>query len=99
MQYEKSSRATNMIYTQMFIALLLDQLVFGHSPELLSMIGSAMILGSAIYVALIQNSQKKLDQDRPGTTQDEETGLMQEIDGDEHDIELPERHPKTTVSK
>jgi hypothetical protein len=99
MMYEKSSRATNMIYTQMFIALLLDQLVFGHSPELLSMIGSAMILGSAIYVALLQSAQKKVDPDRVGTVQDEEAGLMEGMEDDNNDIEMPERHTKTTANE
>ncbi|KAK2625119.1 hypothetical protein QTJ16_005488 [Diplocarpon rosae] len=45
------ARATNMIYTNMIFALLLDKLVFGQSPGLWSVAGSALILGSAVFVA------------------------------------------------
>ena len=52
LQYEKSSRATNMVYTQMLFALGFDKLVFGTSLGWLSIVGSSLILGSAIYVAV-----------------------------------------------
>ncbi|OAG07641.1 uncharacterized protein CC84DRAFT_1068377, partial [Paraphaeosphaeria sporulosa] len=51
LQYEKSSRATNMVYVQMLFALSFDKLVFGTTPSALSIVGSSLILGSAIYVA------------------------------------------------
>ncbi|KAI6823608.1 hypothetical protein KC340_g5021 [Hortaea werneckii] len=49
--YEKSSRATNMTYTQMLFALTFDKLIFGHTPDLMSIAGSTLIVGSALYVA------------------------------------------------
>ena len=52
LQYEKSSRATNMVYTQMLWALGFDKLIFGTTPGWLSIIGSSLILGSAIFVAV-----------------------------------------------
>ncbi|KAF2273238.1 uncharacterized protein EI97DRAFT_461308 [Westerdykella ornata] len=52
LQQEKSSRATNMVYTQMLFALFFDKLVWGTTPGLLSIVGSSLILGSAIYVAM-----------------------------------------------
>ncbi|KAF2101083.1 hypothetical protein NA57DRAFT_24049, partial [Rhizodiscina lignyota] len=52
LQYEKSSRATNMVYTQMLFALAFDKMFFGTTPGLLSIAGSSLILGSAIYVAV-----------------------------------------------
>jgi uncharacterized membrane protein len=52
LQYEKSSRATNMVYTQMLFALGFDKLIFGTTPGWLSIIGSSLILGSAVYVAV-----------------------------------------------
>jgi len=52
LQYEKSSRATNMVYTQMLFALAADKLVWGTTPSALSILGSSLILGSAIYVAM-----------------------------------------------
>ncbi|EME84515.1 uncharacterized protein MYCFIDRAFT_135610 [Pseudocercospora fijiensis CIRAD86] len=59
LSYEKSSRATNMTYTQMLFALTFDKLVFGHTPGVLSIIGSSLILGSAIVVAMQRVSGEK----------------------------------------
>lgn len=52
LQYEKSSRATNMVYMQMLFALGFDKLIFGTTPGWTSIVGSSLILGSAIYVAV-----------------------------------------------
>ncbi|KAF2704863.1 hypothetical protein K504DRAFT_461112 [Pleomassaria siparia CBS 279.74] len=77
LQYEKSSRATNMVYTQMLFALAFDKLVWGTTPGTLSIIGSSLILGSAIYVAMHKENSKKVDEDRGrGVNRDEERGLM-----------------------
>ncbi|KAK0260943.1 hypothetical protein LTR91_002161 [Friedmanniomyces endolithicus] len=58
LSYEKSSRATNITYTQMLFALSFDKFFFGHTPDLLSIAGSTLILGSAIYIALMANAGK-----------------------------------------
>jgi drug/metabolite transporter (DMT)-like permease len=50
--YEKSNRATNMVYTNMLFALLFDRWIFGTVPAVWSLLGSALILGSAVYVAV-----------------------------------------------
>jgi len=36
----------------MLFALGFDKLVFGHTPDMISIAGSTLILGSAMYVAL-----------------------------------------------
>jgi EamA-like transporter family len=84
LMYEKSSRATNMIYSQMIFALLMDKLIFGHSPELLSLIGSTLILGSAIVVAVRKAGPKQTgDHHDPLDLIDEEVGLMSAVDPSE----------------
>jgi drug/metabolite transporter (DMT)-like permease len=96
LQYEKSSRATNMIYTQMLFALIMDQVFFGRSPEPLSVIGSVLILGSAIAIAFKKsdNRQSKNSRDTPVAT-DEEIGLMEgEIDYEEDIVMSPIRTHK-----
>ncbi len=76
--YEKSSRATNMVYMQMIFALSFDQLVFGTTPGALSIVGSSLILGSAIYVALNkEDPSKKKVSSRERGDRDEEQGLME----------------------
>ncbi|KAF2266668.1 hypothetical protein CC78DRAFT_491552 [Lojkania enalia] len=76
LQYEKSSRATNMVYTQMLFALTFDKLVWGTTPGALSIIGSSLILGSAIYVAMHKEDNKKDGRERDRGSRDEEMGLM-----------------------
>ncbi|KAF2467067.1 uncharacterized protein BDR25DRAFT_235830 [Lindgomyces ingoldianus] len=76
LQYEKSSRATNMVYTQMLFALAFDKIVWGTTPGALSIIGSSLILGSAIFVAMHKEHEIK-GREGPGRgSGDEERGLM-----------------------
>ena len=82
-----------MTYTQMLFALSFDKFFFGHSPDWMSIFGSTLILGPAIFVAM----QKNVDEPKEGnedsaTTRDEEaqrpliTGVNDEdeldVDGD-----------------
>ncbi|KAG9675775.1 hypothetical protein KCU99_g3846, partial [Aureobasidium melanogenum] len=87
LSYEKSSRATNMAYTSMLFALGFDRFIFGQTPGVTSIIGSTLILGSAIYMAL---QKDKGDSGKNETTgvlaqnRDEEEGLMRGVqEGDE----------------
>lgn len=45
-----------MTYTQMLFALAFDKIIFGHTPDLISIAGSTLIVGSAIYVATFANA-------------------------------------------
>lgn len=62
-----------MTYTQMLFALTFDKFFFGHSPNWMSIVGSSLILGPAIFVAM----QKNVDESTPASegsraTHDEE---------------------------
>ncbi|KAL8948671.1 MAG: hypothetical protein Q9222_005168 [Ikaeria aurantiellina] len=72
--YEKSSRATNMVYSQMLFALAFDKLVFDTTPGVLSILGSSLILGSVIFVAVKQDSAKQ-SKVKERANADEEVGL------------------------
>ncbi|KNG82256.1 hypothetical protein ANOM_008667 [Aspergillus nomiae NRRL 13137] len=50
------SRATSMIYMQMVFALFYDRVVWGSTLSLMSWMGSGLILGSAIYVAVVREA-------------------------------------------
>ncbi|KAI9886867.1 MAG: hypothetical protein M1823_001303 [Watsoniomyces obsoletus] len=65
LQHEKSSRATNMIYSAMLYAIVFDKIVWGTTPSSLSILGSILILGSAICVAVRKQSPPKPDDDTP----------------------------------
>jgi hypothetical protein len=64
----------------MIFALIMDKLVFGHSPELLSLIGSSLILGSAIVVAIRKAGPKQTANLDEALDIDEEVGLMSAVD-------------------
>jgi hypothetical protein len=64
-----------MVYMQMLFALTFDKLVWGTTPGALSIIGSSLILGSAIYVAMRREDPKK-PTERERSDGDEERGLM-----------------------
>ncbi|KAL1956966.1 hypothetical protein VTO42DRAFT_6455 [Malbranchea cinnamomea] len=53
------SRATSMVYTQMIFALFYDKVVWDSTPSPMSWAGSAIILCSALYVALAKDEGGK----------------------------------------
>lgn len=57
-QQGSGTRATSMVYTQMLFALFYDRVVMHSSLSLLSWAGSILILGSAIYVAVVREGRK-----------------------------------------
>jgi len=83
LSYEKSGRATNMAYSQMLFALTFDKLVFGTSPGVLSIIGSSLILGSAIYVAVQKGAAPPKEAGRGPGSSDEEFGLVEGMDAED----------------
>ena len=82
LSYEKSSRANNMVYTQMIFALAADATIFGELPSLLSLAGSSLILGSAVVVAV----QKDKGQAQTTVQQDEQQE-QRDINRGANDIE------------
>ncbi len=81
LQYEKGSRATNMVYTQMLFALAFDKIFWDTTPGLLSIIGSSLILGSALYIAVLSNKAK--EQKGRNVGGDEEVALVDDVDSND----------------
>lgn len=52
LQRETASRGTLALYVQIVFSLLFERLAFGAVPGALSVVGTCIIMGSAIYVAL-----------------------------------------------
>ena len=98
--YEKSSRATNITYTQMLFALGFDKLIFGHTPGIMSIMGSSLILSSAIVVA-IQRTPNQSQKDNAEANRlaagDEQsrTGLISGV----RDVESGEDHDRLPVQE
>ena len=87
MAHEKSNRVLNMLYSQMFFGVALDKLVWGVTPDLLSLLGSSLILGSVMWVALKKEAEKK--ETAPAERADEEMGLMEQraVEDSGHEVE------------
>lgn len=80
-----------MTYTQMLFALAFDKFFFGHSPGWMSIFGSTLILGPAIFVAMQKNGEEpKEGNEGSVAARDEEAqqGLMVGVDEeDELDVD------------
>ena len=77
LSYEKSNRATNITYTSMLFALASDKIFFGTTPGVPSVIGSMLIMGSAIVMTLTKPGvPANAPKDHTEDATDEERGLM-----------------------
>ena len=83
-----------MLYMQMFFALGFDKLIWGTTPSALSIVGSSLILVSAIYVAMNKEDPKKVVDSVGRGDSEEERGLMSPVyhverrDDDDADIQM-----------
>ena len=64
-----------MVYTSMLFALAFDKIVWNHTPGIWSIVGSSLILGSALFVAVQNQSTKNKNQNR-GSAEEENIGLV-----------------------
>ncbi|KAI1428919.1 hypothetical protein F5Y12DRAFT_728776 [Xylaria sp. FL1777] len=74
LQREKGGRATNMTYFQMVLALIIERVIWGTTPPILSLAGSVLIISAAIWLSL---QKAKPDEVKERTALvDEETSLL-----------------------
>lgn len=85
--HEKSSRATNMLYTQILFALAFDKLVFDITPGIWSIVGSSLVLGSAMYIAVYKETPKM--KSPASESAEEELSLMQHEDTEAEERQQP----------
>ena len=71
-----------MVYTQMLFALAFDKLFWDTTPGVASLVGSTLILGSAVYVAVQKNNAKGVGKVEDA---DQERGLVDGIDTDDEE--------------
>ncbi|KAH3666078.1 hypothetical protein OGAPHI_004267 [Ogataea philodendri] len=58
LQREKASRAMTMSYTQLIYTTILEYLIFHHLPSFLSLLGSAIIMGSVLVVIVYKTEEE-----------------------------------------
>ena len=71
-----------MVYTQMIFALAFDKLVFGSTPDIWSIVGSSLVLGSALYIAVYKEPPRVETAAREAG--DEHAALLED-DGEQDD--------------
>lgn len=74
LQREKGGRATNMTYFQMVLVIIIERVIWGTTPAVLSLVGSALIIGAAIWLSL-QKTKPDEPKERTAVV-DEETSLL-----------------------
>ena len=81
--HEKSSRATQMVYTQMLFALACDKIFWDTAPGGWSIAGSLLIIASAFGTAVMQEGKAKGKGEGGGVARiaDEEIALVEAVDG------------------
>ncbi|OAQ58292.1 hypothetical protein VFPPC_11632 [Pochonia chlamydosporia 170] len=73
LQRERAGRATNMMYVQLVCALIIERVVWGTVPPVESFIGSALIIGAAVWVSLRKKAPAPAKESQ---VLDEETPLL-----------------------
>jgi len=58
MQSGGSTKALNMVYTQIVFALIMDELVWGQHPNWVSVVGGTLILGSVVTAAMVKGRRE-----------------------------------------
>ncbi|CAJ2508778.1 Uu.00g138040.m01.CDS01 [Anthostomella pinea] len=74
LQREKGGRATNVTYLQMVFALIIERVIWGTTPPVVSLLGSALIIGAAIWLSL--QKSKPADAQKRTALVDEESSLL-----------------------
>ncbi|KAH9907037.1 DUF6-domain-containing protein [Xylariomycetidae sp. FL2044] len=75
LQREKGGRATNLTYLQMVFILIIERVIWGTTPPIMSFAGSALIIGAAIWLSLQRNKPSAAAQNKTPVV-DEESSLL-----------------------
>jgi drug/metabolite transporter (DMT)-like permease len=59
LQREKAGRATNLMYLQLVLALIIERVIWGTTPPIESFGGAALIIAAAIWITLQKNTVVK----------------------------------------
>lgn len=83
LQADKTSRATNMMYSEVVFTLILDWLIWGVVPGWVTWIGGLLVCGSTVFVAVTNENSKP--ESRGVGNEEDEYGVVASRDTDEQD--------------
>ena len=102
--HRRSNRVLNIVYVQMVFALGFDKLIWDETPGWVSVVGSGMILGSVIWVAVKRDRGDKegrkpdVDEERRGAAlPEEQQGLVGHAEGEFDEEEQTEEDGEYTL--
>ncbi|ORY80263.1 hypothetical protein BCR35DRAFT_304458 [Leucosporidium creatinivorum] len=87
LQREKAGRGTLAVYSNLLFAMILERLVFNKYPDLLSLLGAAIIVGGAVKVALEKSKMTDAQVLKSEEAKLEEGELLRRLSED--DVEEP----------
>jgi drug/metabolite transporter (DMT)-like permease len=98
-QRVKAGRAAAATYTQILWAIMWERLIWHKLPDLLSLFGGSLIIGSAITVSLIKYRQTKKDEEELAKQNEDDDGaIMFSSDDDEcPDSEVQFDHARRVI--
>lgn len=76
LQLTKAGKAGMMVYTQMVFALVFEWLVWSNTPDVISVMGGGLILGSALFVNFWKAKNSSETMVKGDAMTDEERGLL-----------------------
>ncbi|CAE6365930.1 unnamed protein product [Rhizoctonia solani] len=92
LQRETASRGSMVLYIQIVFSLIFERIAFGVSPSGLSLLGTCVIIASAIFVALNKPSKENRDPANTESTAMWNLAAVEEarglLDGDEQKEEI-----------
>jgi len=90
LQRETASRGTMAVYCQIIYATIYDRIFFNSSPSLLSILGTTIIMTSAVYVALSKENKNGAKPDVAASAEDAslEEGLLANEEGSDEDTDV-----------
>lgn len=88
-----------MTYTQMLFALAADKIIFDHTPGILSIIGSSLILGSAIVVALQKSTDTTPKESNEGSRMPADEEAQRGLLGGLRDVRTGEDHDRLPLQE
>lgn len=91
LQRETAGRGSMAMYTQIVFATILEKIIFHTVPSALSIIGTLLIVVSAIYIAVMKKEQ---DPPTPKNIGLRHPGLSQDIELEEGPLNSQEEHDR-----
>jgi drug/metabolite transporter (DMT)-like permease len=98
LQADSSAKATNMMYSQIIFAMILDWLIWGHVPGWGTMIGGCVVLGGVVWGTLQKVEAPRIKDEEYAMVNSVDRELMLEDDDEEEEEDDDDDETETVVA-